>query len=81
MLAQGRAAALAALHSEAKSIDEKTLMMQYLDTLRAVGSSPSTKFVVPVELTGMLSRFMNVMQSATTVEAPTNGSNGQAPKL
>jgi len=79
--AQGRASALAALYSEAKEIDEKTLMMQYLDTLRSVGNSPSTKFVMPVELTGMLSRFMTAMQAAT-VDAPATGSsNGQAPKV
>lgn len=80
--AQGRASALAALYSEAKEIDEKTLMMQYLDTLRSVGNSPSTKFVMPVELTGMLSRFMTAMQAAATVDAPATGSsNGQAPKV
>lgn len=82
LLAQGRASALAALYNEAKEIDEKTLMLQYLDTLRSVGDSPSTKFVMPVELTGMLSRFMTVMQSVTTVDAPATGSsNGQAPKV
>jgi hypothetical protein len=27
---------------------------QYLDTLRQVGTSPSTKFIVPVELVGLL---------------------------
>lgn len=82
LLAQGRASALAALYNEAKEIDEKTLMLQYLDTLRSVGDSPSTKFVMPVELTGMLSRFMTVMQSVTAVDAPATGSsNGQAPKV
>ena len=82
LLAQGRAAALAALYQEAKEVDENTLMLMYLDTLRTVGSSPSTKFVVPVELTGMLSRFMTAMQAATPAETPTAGStNGQAPKV
>lgn len=63
-LAKGRAAALEALFLEAKDVDEKTLMLQYLDALRAVGMSNSTKFVLPMEITGMLSRFMNVMENA-----------------
>jgi regulator of protease activity HflC (stomatin/prohibitin superfamily) len=82
LLAQGRAAALEALFVEAKEIDEKTMMLQYLDTLRSVGASPSTKFVLPMELTSLMSRFMNAMQSAGSggdVPTGTNG-NGQAPK-
>ena len=35
-------------------LDENTLLLQYLDTLKQIGSSPSTKFVVPMELTGLL---------------------------
>lgn len=74
LLAQGRAAALEALFKEAKDIDEKTLMLQYLDALRSVGSSPATKFVMPMELTGLLNRFVSTMQTATTtIDTPTNG--------
>lgn len=90
LLAQGRAAALEALFHEAKDVDEKTLMLQYLDALRAVGSSPSTKFVLPMELTSMMNRFMSSMQAAGGGNPDTpssNGagnsessSNGQAPK-
>ncbi len=84
LLAQGRALALEALFAEAKDIDEKTMMLQYLDTLRSVGASPSTKFVLPMELTSMMSRFMNAMQAAGDGSANGNGSgsssNGQPPK-
>jgi hypothetical protein len=68
LLAQGRAAALDALFQEAKDLDEKTMMLQYLDALRSVGSSPSTKFVLPLEITGLMNRIVNVMQH--------NGSDG-----
>ncbi|MDX2160878.1 MAG: SPFH domain-containing protein [bacterium] len=64
LLAQGRAAALEALFREAKDLDEKTMMLQYLDTLRSVGASPSTKFVVPMEVTTLMGRFMDVMSNA-----------------
>ena len=78
LLAQGRASALHALYGEAKDIDEKTMMLQYLDTLRSVGASPATKFVLPMELTSMMSRFMSAMQSAG--DGGASSSNGQAPK-
>ncbi|HVU14730.1 MAG TPA: SPFH domain-containing protein [Phototrophicaceae bacterium] len=83
MLAKGRADALEALFAQAKTIDEKTMMLQYLDTLRSVGASPSTKFVLPMELTSLMSRFMSTMAAANvgTDGASSNGSsNGQAPK-
>ncbi len=81
LLAQGRASALHALYGEAKDIDEKTMMLQYLDALRSVGASPATKFVLPMELTSMMTRFMSTMQSAGGgSENGTSSSNGQAPK-
>ena len=38
----------------AKTIDGKTMSLQYLDTLKALGDSPSTKFIFPMEFTGLL---------------------------
>jgi len=86
LLAKGRAEALEALFSQAKAIDEKTMMLQYLDALRAVGASDSTKFVVPMELTSLMSRFMNTMAAAGSGSSDGNAngsgssSNGQPPK-
>jgi regulator of protease activity HflC (stomatin/prohibitin superfamily) len=55
--AQGFAKALEAIYEEAKNIDEKTILLQYLETLRDVGTSPSTKFVVPMEVTNLMQQF------------------------
>lgn len=52
--AQGFAKALEAIYHEAKNIDSNTIMLQYLDALRTIGASPSTKFVVPMEVTGLM---------------------------
>ena len=80
LLAQGRASALEALFAEAKNIDEKTMMLQYLDALKAVGASSSTKFVLPMELTSLMSRFMSAMQNAGGGDPDSiKGSNGQSP--
>ena len=57
LAAQGFGNALAAIFQEAQNIDEKTMMLQYLSTLRDIGSSPATKFVVPMELTSLMQQF------------------------
>jgi len=51
---QGLASALQNILAIAPDLDQKTMQLQYLDVLRQVGTSPSTKFVVPMELTGLL---------------------------
>ncbi|MFN8374991.1 MAG: SPFH domain-containing protein [Anaerolineae bacterium] len=63
--AQGFAAGLEALAKEAKGLDEQTMALQYLETLRSVGTSASTKFVLPMELTTLMSTFTGAMSSAT----------------
>ncbi len=59
--AQGYSAGLKALEEQARTLDEKTMMLQYLETLRAMGSSASTKFIVPMEVTGLMQRLGNVI--------------------
>jgi regulator of protease activity HflC (stomatin/prohibitin superfamily) len=55
--AQGFAAGLEALYKTAQEVDPNTMSLQYLDMLRQVGSSPSTKFVIPLELTGLVQQL------------------------
>jgi hypothetical protein len=43
------------ISSIARGVDPNTLLLQYLDALRQVASSPSTKVLVPMELTNLLS--------------------------
>jgi regulator of protease activity HflC (stomatin/prohibitin superfamily) len=52
--AEGFALALGKIFDVAKGVDSKTMTLQYLDALKVVGSSPSTKFVLPMELSGLL---------------------------
>jgi regulator of protease activity HflC (stomatin/prohibitin superfamily) len=52
--AQGYAQALTQIFESAKSIDSKTMVLQYLDTLKALGSSPSTKYIFPMEFTNLI---------------------------
>ncbi len=52
--AQGFALALNNIYDVAKGVDAKTMGLQYLEALKALGQSPSTKFVLPLELSNLL---------------------------
>jgi regulator of protease activity HflC (stomatin/prohibitin superfamily) len=56
--AEGYASALKAIFSEAQGIDQKTMTLQYFDTLRTLGAGASTKYIFPMEFTSLLSNFM-----------------------
>jgi regulator of protease activity HflC (stomatin/prohibitin superfamily) len=49
LVAEGFAVALDKIYDTAKTVDEKTMALQYLEVLRAVGTSPSTKYIFPLE--------------------------------
>jgi regulator of protease activity HflC (stomatin/prohibitin superfamily) len=70
--AQGFAAALRRILEVAGSVDKTTMTLQYLETLKQIGTSPSTKFVVPVELTNMLAGIVN-MNGASAANGATPG--------
>jgi len=53
--AEGFSLALSKIFEVAKGVDAKTMGLQYLDALKSLGASPSTKFVLPMELTSLLS--------------------------
>ena len=67
--AQGFSSALEHIYNVANTVDTKTMSLQYFDTLKALGSSPSTKFIFPMEFTSMLSPFLGMGG------APPNGGN------
>ena len=56
--AEGFASALDKIFSVAQTVDPKTMTLQYFETLKTIGASPSTKYIFPMEFTGMLQSFM-----------------------
>jgi regulator of protease activity HflC (stomatin/prohibitin superfamily) len=56
--AEGFAMALARIFEVARTLDANTMSLQYLDALKALGSSDATKFVIPMELSALLSSVM-----------------------
>ncbi len=53
--AEGFSLALSRIFEVAQGLDANTMSLQYLDALRQIASAPSTKFVVPMELSNLLS--------------------------
>ncbi len=56
--AEGFSAALNKIYEVAQTVDPKTMTLQYFETLKAIGASPSTKYIFPLEFTSMLENFM-----------------------
>lgn len=52
--AEGFALALDKIFAIARTVDSKTMALQYLETLKALGAGPATKFVFPMEFTKLL---------------------------
>jgi len=57
LTAEGFAAALHRIYDVAQTIDQKTMTLQYFDTLKQMGASPSTKYIFPMEFSKFIERF------------------------
>lgn len=58
--AEGFSVALDRIYRVANTVDVKTMSLQYFETLKSLGSSPSTKFIFPMEFTSMLQPFLGL---------------------
>jgi regulator of protease activity HflC (stomatin/prohibitin superfamily) len=56
--AEGFSVALDRIFNIAKTVDQKTMTLQYFETLKNVGQGASTKFIFPMEFTSMLADFV-----------------------
>ncbi len=72
--AEGLAAGLEKILVVGRGLDRNTMQLQYLETLKQVGSSPSTKLVVPLDLLGGL---LNAVGGSLPTTA--TASSGPAP--
>jgi regulator of protease activity HflC (stomatin/prohibitin superfamily) len=55
--AEGFSAALEKIYGIAKGVDQKTMTLQYFETLKLLGATPATKFIFPMEFTSLLETF------------------------
>ncbi|GAB4545391.1 MAG: SPFH domain-containing protein [Anaerolineales bacterium] len=56
--AEGFAVALQKIYEAAKSVDQKTMTLQYFEALKSMGAGASTKFIFPMEFTSMMENFI-----------------------
>ena len=82
--AEGFSEALERIFRAATGIDQKTMTLQYLEALKALGASASTKYVIPVEFTRLLeplARYAEVGMGAdrAAVAAPKAPAAGEGP--
>ncbi|MGI8709300.1 MAG: SPFH domain-containing protein [Actinomycetota bacterium] len=62
--AEGFSLALARIYEVAQTLDANTMSLQYLDALRALGASESTKFVIPIEFSSLLAGVTGLTQQS-----------------
>jgi regulator of protease activity HflC (stomatin/prohibitin superfamily) len=55
--AEGFSLALQRIFEVAATVDDNTMRLQYLEALKQIGASASSKIVVPMELAGLVSAF------------------------
>jgi regulator of protease activity HflC (stomatin/prohibitin superfamily) len=67
--AEGFSLALRTIFDVARTVDAKTMSLQYLEALKALGAGPATKFVFPMEFTGLLKPFTEFASKAMGGEA------------
>ena len=82
--AEGFSLALERIYQAANGVDENTMALQYLDMMKALAAGPSTKWVLPMELTSFVQGFArNMAASAASGRAapppPAPAQNGDAP--
>ncbi|MBP9675219.1 MAG: SPFH/Band 7/PHB domain protein [Anaerolineaceae bacterium] len=56
--AEGYQQALEAIFAAAQNIDQKTMTLQYFETLKSMATGPATKYIFPMEFTSLLSDFV-----------------------
>ncbi|HEY3165211.1 MAG TPA: SPFH domain-containing protein [Candidatus Limnocylindrales bacterium] len=68
--AEGFSEALTRIYGAASGVDSKTMALQYLEALKALGSSPATKFVIPTEFTRLLEPIQGYVERGMGPDGP-----------
>jgi regulator of protease activity HflC (stomatin/prohibitin superfamily) len=78
--AEGFSQALERIYGAAQGVDEKTMTLQYLEALKAIGASPSTKYVIPTEFTRFAEKVGNYVEGGMAGETPLIDAGPAAPQ-
>src|SRR5262245_3434238 len=72
--AEGFSLALERIFQAASGVDEKTMAIQYLEAFKALGQSPSTKYILPLEVSQLADSFRGFLEAANAPRPPGVGS-------
>jgi regulator of protease activity HflC (stomatin/prohibitin superfamily) len=61
--AEGFSDALARINTTAQTVDQRTMTLQYFETLKSIGAGAATKYIFPLEFTSMLENFLGGKKS------------------
>ncbi len=61
--AEGYSEALKRIFEAARTIDDRTMTLQYFEALKELGQGDSTKYVIPLELTDLARRLGNFLDN------------------
>ena len=59
--AEGFSQALERINQAARQADDRTMSLQYLDTMKDIGQSPSAKFIFPMEFTSLMQPLLRMV--------------------
>src|SRR3984893_8225114 len=71
--AQGYAQALETVFAAAQQVDAKTMTIQVIEGLKAIGAGPSSTLVIPMEFTRLLGQIGDYLDQSTSAIANPNG--------
>lgn len=60
--AEGFAEALNRIFAVAQTVDQKTMTLQYFETLKAMGANPATKYIFPMEFSSFIENFVKAKE-------------------
>jgi regulator of protease activity HflC (stomatin/prohibitin superfamily) len=67
--AEGFGLALERIFQSASQVDQKTMALQYLEAFKALGASPSTKYILPLEVTQLADSFRGFLEGSNVPRA------------
>lgn len=76
--AEGFSQALDRIFQAARNIDDRTMTLQYLEALKALGAGAATKFVIPLEFTELAQRIGGYVDSGMSGGPSRSSSSGPA---
>lgn len=68
--AEGFSQALERIFGAAHLVDDKTMALQYLEALKALGASPSTKFLIPTEFASLATKIGGYVEAGVATPPP-----------